>query len=187
MFEPTLYYPGTNIPRNANGLFYLPSNSQHVFGHGGNSKAFSTSFYVDRKERIGVLVLTNMKDESTFTPGIPEVIFGKYAHVENDINLENSSQWEGVYEPARLPRHGFSKVYGLFLRGHMKQSGSHDLRINNLYYSQLEPSVYKTEDDYGLYSLDVYSTHPQTKKCYLIHIQIYSTFLTINISSNGQE
>ncbi|MFK4996817.1 hypothetical protein ACI2OX_02585 [Bacillus sp. N9] len=44
MFEPTLYYPETNIPRVANGLFYLPSKSQHVYGHGGNSKAFSSSF-----------------------------------------------------------------------------------------------------------------------------------------------
>ncbi|MBS4207220.1 serine hydrolase domain-containing protein [Bacillus sp. FJAT-50079] len=164
MFEPTLYYPETNIPRIANGLFYLPSKSQHVYGHGGNSKAFSSSFYVDRKERIGVLVLTNMKDENTFTQGIPEIIFGEYAHDENDINLENSSQWKGIYEPARLPRHGFSKAYGLFLRGNTKQSGSHDLMINDLYYSQLEPSIYKTEDDFSMYSLDVYSKHPQTKK-----------------------
>ena len=164
MFEPTLYYPETNIPRAANGLFYLPSKSQHVYGHGGNSKAFSSSFYVDRKERIGVLVLTNIKDESTFTSGIPEIIFGEYAHVENDINLEDSSQWEGIYEPARLPRHGFSRVYGLFLRGNTEQSGAHDLMINDLSYSQLEPSIYKTEDGLSMYSLDVYSKHPQTKK-----------------------
>ena len=164
MFEPTLYYPETNIPRAANGLFYLPSKSQHVYGHGGNSKAFSSSFYVDRKERIGVLVLTNIKDESTFTSGIPEIIFGEYAHVENDITLENSSQWKGIYEPARLPSYGFSRVYGLFLRSNTKQSGAHDLMINDLSYSQLEPSIYKTEDDLNMYSLDVYSKHPQTKK-----------------------
>lgn len=164
MFEPTLYYPETNIPRAANGLFYLPSKSQHVYGHGGNSKAFSSSFYVDRNERIGVLVLTNMKDESTFTLGIPEVIFGEYAHAEKDINLENSSQWKGIYEPARLPRFGFGRVYGLFLRSNTKQSGPHNLMIKNLYYSQLEPSIYKTEDDSSMYSLDVYSKNPHTKK-----------------------
>nr|WP_172372423.1 serine hydrolase domain-containing protein [Sporosarcina jiandibaonis] len=164
MFEPTLYYPETDIPRVANGLFYLPSKSRHVYGHGGNSKAFSSSFYVDRKERTGVLVLTNMKDESTFTSGIPEIIFGEYAHVENDMNLENSSRWEGIYEPARLPRHGFSSVYGLFLRSHTKQSEAHDLMINDLSYSQLEPSIYKTEDDLNMYSLDVYSKHPLLKK-----------------------
>ena len=183
MFEPTLYYPETNIPRAANGLFYLPSKSQHVYGHGGNSKAFSSSFYVDRKERIGVLVLTNIKNESTFTPGIPEIIFGEYAHVENDINLENSSQWKGIYEPARLPQHGFSRVYGLFLRSHTKQSGAHDLMINDLSYSQLEPSIYKTEDDLNMYSLDVYSKHPQTKKMLsntysdLLYVPYYKHYL----------
>lgn len=163
MFEPTLYYPETNIPRVANGLFYFPSKSQHVYGHGGNSKAFSSSFYVDRKERIGVIVLTNIKDESTFTSGIPEIIFGEYAHVENDVNLENSSQWNGIYEPARLPRHGFSKVYGLILRGKTIQSGSNHLTMNDLHYSQIEPGIYKTEDSPSLYSLDVYSKHPQMK------------------------
>ncbi|WP_368505156.1 serine hydrolase domain-containing protein [Alkalihalophilus sp. As8PL] len=164
IFEPTLYYPETTIPRVANGLFYLPSKSQHVYGHGGNSKAFSSSFYVDRNERIGVLVLTNMKDESTFTSGIPELIFGEYSHVESDVILENASQWSGMYEPARLPSTGFSKVYGLFLRGKTEQSGSHQLIMNDFHYSQLEPGIYITEDGPSLYSLDVYSKHPQMKK-----------------------
>lgn len=183
MFEPTLYYQETNIPRVANGLFYLPSKSQHVYGHGGNSRAFSSSFYIDRKERIGVLVLTNMKDESTFTLGIPEIIFGEYAHVENDVNLENSSQWNGIYEPARLPSYGFSKVYGLFLRGTTKQSGANHLIMNGLHYSQLEPGIYKTEDGPSLYSLDVYSKHPQMKNVLsntysdLIYVPYYKHFI----------
>lgn len=164
MFEPTLYYPKTEIPRMANGLFYLPSESQYVFGHGGNSKAFSSSFYVNRKEQIGVLVLTNVKDESTFTLGIPEIIFGEYAHVQNKEYLENPSKWNGIYEPARLPRSGFSRVYGLFLRGQTKQSDSTELIANNWHYSQLEPGIYKTKDGPSLYSLDVYSEHPQMKK-----------------------
>ena len=163
MFEPTLFYPETTIPRGANGLFYLPSKSQHVYGHGGNSKAFSTTFYVDRKEQIGVLVLTNIKDEYTFTSGIPEIVFGKYEHVENDRKLEDSSQWEGIYESARLPSYGFGRVYGLLLRGHTKQSGAHDLMINDLSYSQLEPGIYKTEDDLNMYSLDVYSKYGEMK------------------------
>ncbi|MDV2884783.1 serine hydrolase domain-containing protein [Alkalihalophilus pseudofirmus] len=161
LFEPTLYYPGTTIPRIANGFFYLPSKSQHVYGHGGNSKAFSSSFYVDRNERTGVIVLTNIKNESTFTTGIPELIFGEYVHVENNGNLEESSKWNGVYEPARLPSSGFSKVYGLFLRGKTTQSESNHLAINGLQYTQLEPGIYKTEDSPSLYSLDVYSEHPQ--------------------------
>lgn len=183
MFEPTLYYPEINIPRVANGLFYLPSKSQHVYGHGGNSKAFSSSFYVDRKERIGVLVLTNIKDESTFTAGIPEIIFGEYEHGENEEKVEDSSQWKGIYEPARLPRHGFSRVYGLFLRSKTKQNGSHDLMVNDLKYSQLEPGIYRTEDGFSIHSLDLYSHHPQTKKMLsnmysdLLYVPYYKHFL----------
>jgi CubicO group peptidase (beta-lactamase class C family) len=182
MFEPTLFYPETNIPRAANGLFYLPSKSRHVYGQGGNSMAFSSSLYVDRKERIGVLVLTNVKDESTFTLGIPELIFGEYAHGENDVNLEKSSRWEGIYEPARLPRHGFSRVHGLFLRGQTKQSGAHGLMINDWSYSQLEPGIYKTADGLSMYSLDVYSENPQTKLLSnnysdLIYVPYYKHYL----------
>ena len=164
LFQPSLYYPESNLPRIANGLFFLPSNSEQVFGHGGNTIAFSSSFYVDRLERIGVLVLTNMANESTFTLGIPEIVFGEYTHIGNKTNLENSSEWNGIYEPARVPRHGFSKVYGLFLRSKAKQTDSHDLMMSDLYYSQAEPGIYITEDDFSAYALDVYSEHPQTKK-----------------------
>lgn len=163
MFEPTLYYPDTTIPRIANGLIYLPSKSQHVYGHGGNSKAFSSSFYVDRTERIGVIVLTNINNESTFTAGIPELIFGEYANAKYEGNAEDSSKWNGVYQPARLPSSGFSKVYGLLLRGKTTQSESNHLNIGGLHYTQLEPGIYKTKDSPSLYSLDVYSVHPQHK------------------------
>ncbi|WP_228551160.1 serine hydrolase domain-containing protein [Sporosarcina cascadiensis] len=164
LFEPTLYYPEIAIPRIANGLFYLPSKSGHVYGHSGNTKAFSSSFYVDRKEHTGVLVLTNSENESTFTAGIPELVFGDYTHSENDSSLEDSSRWKGIYEPARVPRHGFSKVYGLFVRSHTKQSGLHDVRTNGLSYSQLEPGIYHTENDFSMYSMDVYSVGPQSGK-----------------------
>src|SRR5699024_10807865 len=63
LFEPSLFYPETEIPRFANGLFHLPSKSGGVYGHGGNSKAFSSAFYVNRQEQTGVIVLTNVANE----------------------------------------------------------------------------------------------------------------------------
>lgn len=159
LLEPTLYYPGTDIPRIANGLFFLPSASGQVFGHGGNTFAFSSSFYVDRQADTGVVVVTNMAGESTFTLGIPEIIFGDYKHKEGHRALEASSKWAGIYEPARMPRHGFSKVYGLFLRSEAEPSSAHELTMNDLRYSQAEPGIYLTEDDFSAYALDVYSEH----------------------------
>lgn len=164
MFEPTLYYADTDIPRIAHGLFYLPAESNSVYGHGGNSKAFSASFYVDRKEQTGVIVLANIANESTFTAGIPEIIFGEFHIPESDSSLETSSKWEGIYEPARLPHHGFSKIYGLFLRSETKQHGPNSLNINDTYYTQLAPGIYKTTDDFSMYSLDIYSSQSQTEK-----------------------
>jgi len=54
--------------------------------------------------------------------------------------------------------------------------------INNLNYSQLEPSVYRTEDDFSMYSLDVYSKNPQRKllsNTYsdLVYVPYYKHFL----------
>lgn len=165
MFEPTLYYPKTNIPRMANGLFYLPSENEHVYGHGGNTIAFSSSFYVDRKDRTGVVVLTNMANESTFTLGIPDIVFGEYTYVGKDpTKLENSANWNGFYEPARVPHRGFSKIYKLFLRGKVKQADSYHLTTNGSYYSQVEPGIYITKDVFSAYALDVYSESPQMKK-----------------------
>lgn len=183
LFQPSLYYPESNLPRIANGLFFLPSNSEQVFGHGGNTIAFSSSFYVNRLARTGVLVLTNTANDSTFTYGIPELIFGEYTHIGNHTNLENSSEWNGIYEPARVSHHGFSKVYGLFLRSKAKQAGSHDLVMNDLYYSQAEPNIFITKDDVSAYALDVYSKHPQTQKMIssaqtdLLYVPIYKHFL----------
>ncbi|WP_376869353.1 serine hydrolase domain-containing protein [Bhargavaea changchunensis] len=156
---PTLYYPGTNVPRMANGLVSLPSESGQVFGHGGNTVAFSSSFYVDRQAGTGVLVMTNMANERTFTLGIPEIVFGK-PHKENPSTLEDSSKWAGIYEPARVPRHGFSKVYGLLLRSKSEQAEAHDLTMNGLRYSQTGPGMYLTGDDFSAYAIDVYSEHP---------------------------
>lgn len=163
-FEPSLYYPETTIPRMANGLYFLPSPSAQVFGHGGNTVAFSASLYVDRFAQKGALVLTNMANESAFTLGIPEMIFGKYTQTETHDNLEDSSKWIGIYEPARVSRHGFSKVYGLFLRGKVKQSETHNLMMHDVVYRQLKPGVYTTEDDYSSYAVEAYSQLPQSKK-----------------------
>jgi CubicO group peptidase (beta-lactamase class C family) len=164
LFQPSLYYPDTNVPRIANGLFFLPSQSGQVFGHGGNTRAFSSSFYMDRQTRTGVLVMTNMAYESTYTLGIPDIVFGEYKHKERPNTLEDSSKWEGIYEPARVSQHGFSKVYGLLLRSKSEPAGEHDLTMNGVYYSQAEPGVYLTEDDFSAYAVDVYSGHSGNEK-----------------------
>ncbi|MFC0230262.1 serine hydrolase domain-containing protein [Bhargavaea ullalensis] len=161
LFLPSLYYPGTDVPRIANGLFFLPSASGLTFGHGGNTLAFSSSIYMDRAEGTGVLVLTNMANETSLTLGIPELVFGRERPQGSDMTLQNASKWGGLYEPARVPRHGFSKFYGLLLRSKAEPAGAHGLTMNGLRYTQTEPGVFVTEDDFSAFALDVYSAGPE--------------------------
>lgn len=162
-FHTSLVYPNTELSRIVNGLFSLPSTNGQAVGHGGNTISFSSSVYLDRRKGIGVLVLTNVANDMIFTLGIPEVVFGKYIQIENEITLENSAKWAGVYESARAPYDGFSKIYRLFLRSKAEPVNSYDIMMNDVYYSQVEPGVFVTKDDYSAYAIDVYSEHPHYK------------------------
>lgn len=183
MFEPTAYYPGTNIPRMAHGLFYLPAQT-HVYGHGGNTMAFSSSLYIDRENELGVLAMTNQWNERNFCLGIPELIFGRLEHITSEENLENSSLWEGIYQPARMSYHGFSKLFGLLHRSTAKQQGKHELIVDNFSYIQHNPGIYVTKDDFSIYSLDVYSTHPTFGK---ILSSTYNDLIQIPLWRHGLE
>lgn len=156
-FSPTNFFPGTDVPRIAHGLFSLPAEMA-VYGHGGNTLSFTSSFYLDRNNQVGTIVWTNQALETTFSLGIPEIVFGNKTWEQT--SLVDSSVWEGRYQPARLPYHGFSKVYGMFQRTKVTQDGEHHLVTNGLSYVQQSPHVYTTEDDFSAYSVDVYMEHP---------------------------
>lgn len=163
LFEPTLYFPGTDIPRIAHGFFALPAQNQ-VYGHGGNTMAFTSSMYFDRESRLGVLVMTNQAHEENFCLGIPEIVFGRPELSISDGPLEDSSMWTGIYQPARMPYHGFTKIYGLLNRVSVKHQGEHDLLSNKIPYIQQSPGIYMTKGEFGIYSRDIYSRHPRFKK-----------------------
>ena len=178
MFKPTEYFPNTRIPRIAHGLFSMPSQSK-VYGHGGNTMAFSSSMYLNREKQIGVLVMTNQWAEENFCLGIPDIVFSKTEYMEAEQFLESSSIWKGIYQPARLPYHGFSKIYGLLNRTKVETQGKYKLKTNKFYYSQYGPGIYVNNENYCIYSLDVYSIHPRFKKILssaytdLIYIPLY--------------
>lgn len=166
LFETSLYYPNSTIPRIANGLFYLPApaESGFVFGHGGNTIAFTSSVYVNREEKLGTIVMTNLANDITFTLGIPELVFGKYKPEKADSVVEDVEQWRGVYELARAPHHGFSQFYKLFLRTKVNVSDDHKLNVNNHIYRQIEDGVYVDEDAFSAYAIDVYYEHEEMGK-----------------------
>lgn len=186
-FQPTAYYPETNVPRMAHGLFALPAKEE-VYGHGGNTMAFSSSIYIDRESGLGVLVMTNQLGEENFCCGIPELIFGRPEdRMLDEGALEDPTIWEGIYQPVRLPYHGFTKFYGLLNRGSTKKQGAYGLVANKHSYKQQAPGIYTTEDDFSIYSQDIYWTHPDSGKILssiytdLIHIPFWRHLLEMGI------
>jgi len=160
LFQPTDFFPATDTPRMAHGLFFLPAEKE-VFGHGGNTLAFSSSMYVSRESRLGVIVMTNQANENNFSLGIPDLIFGKPRFSSQGEYLESSAAWAGIiYQPARMSYHGFSKVYGLANRFMAKQNGQHNLMANGILYTQQSPGIYRTDEEFSMYSYDRYSVHP---------------------------
>lgn len=159
LFQPTDSFPETDIPRMAHGLFSLPAKIE-VFGHGGNTIAFSSSLYLSRENQVGVIVMTNQANEINFTLGIRELIFGKPEFSRQVQNLEDSASWTGIYQVARMPYHGFSKIYGMANRAIVKQNGQHNLKTNGVIYTQQQPGIYMTDEEFSMYSRDMYSVHP---------------------------
>ena len=159
LFQPTDFFLATDTPRMAHGLFSLPAEIE-VFGHGGNTIAFSSSLYLSRENRLGVIVMTNQANETNFGLGIPDLIFGKPKFSSLEEYLESSAAWAGIYQPARMPYHGFSKIYGLANRATIKQHGQHNLMANSILYTQQNPGIYMTEEEFSIYSYDRYSVHP---------------------------
>lgn len=158
LFEPTDHFPGTNIPRMAHGFFSIPAASQ-IYGHSGNTIAFSASLYFDREQRLGCLVLTNQAGDSTYCFGIPELVFGELTPTTNQTVLENSAIWTGIYRPARASFNGFSKLSGLFSSGVVKQHGEHDLINKGNTFLQQTPGIYLAAEGYSMFSRDTYSLH----------------------------
>ena len=116
IFEPTSYYNGDMIPRNAHGFWYLPYG-EGVWGHGGNTGGYSATLTLDPKSGKGLVVMTNEVGETYFCYGLPEQYFGRYQLWEE--GLKGSSQVirhediSGVYTNARSH---FNKGYGRILK-----------------------------------------------------------------------
>lgn len=160
LFQPSAFYPGTNIPRILHGFLSLPAETE-TFGHSGNTLSFTSSIYLSRENRLGVLVMTNQSNETNFSFGIPELVFGKPDFSDEVKNLENSAPWTGIYQAARMPHHGFSKMYGLANRFSVKQNGQYNLMTNGVLYTQQHPGIYSNKEEFSMYGRDVYSVHPE--------------------------
>lgn len=83
MFEITQYYGDTDHPRNAHG-FLVTNYENPVYGHSGNTNAFTSNLLIDIEEDIGYVVMSNEAQEVTYNFLLAETIFGEYDESENN-------------------------------------------------------------------------------------------------------
>lgn len=78
LYSPSLMYSGTDAPRFCHGFMtYLTDNETQIVGHGGNTSSCSSYLYIDLKNGVGTVIMTNQYGETAFNSGIPEKVFGE--------------------------------------------------------------------------------------------------------------
>lgn len=107
MMSATSYFSGSDVPRNAHGLWKLPYGSD-TYGHGGNTQCCSSYITFDPVRQIGCVVMTNQGSEKYFNGELFESIYG-----ENDRqSFESKNVKQGLYHPARTVLTGHFRIMG---------------------------------------------------------------------------
>lgn len=111
MLTATSYYGDSDVPRNHHGL-WAGAHAVDTLGHGGNTNSCSAQLSVDPVSKVGVVVITNQMGESTFTGGIPSLVFGEYANSERVKNagITERDDISGSYVNRRGFFKGFPKL-----------------------------------------------------------------------------
>lgn len=105
LFSPSLYYEGTDIPKNCHGFWAFQSYGTSVIGHNGNTAGCSSSLLLDMENHVGIVIQTNQYAEQIYNMEMPELLFGKYEGTGLD--------YAGPVMAARTIFHGPLKLYRL--------------------------------------------------------------------------
>ena len=119
LFQPTLYYEGTDIPRCCHGLWMIPYEKP-VYGHGGNTAGCSAYILLSPEDNLGMAVMTNQSGEEQYNLHMPELLFGKFD--ESEYFNEKRELPTGIYKPGRTILTGPIKLYNISFLGFDDQS-----------------------------------------------------------------
>ncbi len=109
MLSPSSYYADGKTARNCHG-FWTDQFSVPVLWHNGGTLGSTSWFAFDPVSDIGVVILTNQSNESTYTCGILPKVFGNYPY---EVYTDNTTDISGIYVNARSCFHGYAKPYSL--------------------------------------------------------------------------
>ena len=105
MISASSFFGDTDIPKNAHGFWAIPVGT-NTLGHGGNTQGCSANLVFDADKKIGCVVMTNCRYETTFNNDMLELIFG-----EINWNASISSDMpNGLVRSARTILEGRYKI-----------------------------------------------------------------------------
>lgn len=118
LFTPSLYYEGTDVPRNYHGFWSEEFFGTRIIGHGGNTAGCSSYLLMDLENRIGMVIQTNQCAEEIYNMKMPELLFGSYEGT--------NSGYTDLAKPARSISRGPLKLSGLIALIATSKSDSED-------------------------------------------------------------
>ena len=96
MFSPSLTFPGTDIDYNNHGFWSHEYNVQ-ALGHGGNTIMNSAYLLIDPVSGVGLVIMANQANESTYTFGLPQMVFGQMGQMVSGEGREDAEEISGLY------------------------------------------------------------------------------------------
>lgn len=133
------------FPRNAHG-FWEGLYAVDVLGHAGNTDSFSSNFIFSKDNKLGVIIMTNQKNEVALNYGLPTLLFGEYLPANGNQAMPNVQNHEGSYYWARQPYKGFSKLYGALNSTNIEVTEPNRMNAFGTTYEQIAPSLYQSTD-----------------------------------------
>ena len=134
------------LPRNAHG-FWKGLYAVDVVGHAGNTDSFTSNFIFSKENRLGLIIMTNQKNEVELSYGLPTLLFGEYSSANRNQAMPNVQQHEGNFYWARQPYKGFGKLYGALNVTKIEVTESNSINAFGTTYEQIVPFLYKSTDD----------------------------------------
>lgn len=133
------------LPRNAHG-FWEGLYAVDVLGHAGNTDSFSSNFIFSKDNKLGVIIMTNQKNEVALSYGLPTLLYGEYSPANENQSMPHVQKHEGSYYFARQPYKGFSKLYGALNITNIEITEPNRMNAFGVTYEQIAPSLYQSTD-----------------------------------------
>lgn len=134
------------FPRNAHG-FWEGLYAVDVLGHAGNTDSFSSNFIFSKENKLGLIIMTNQKNEVELSYGLPTLLFGEHLPASGHQAIPNVQKQTGSYYWARQPYKGFTKLFGALNITNIEVTETNRMNAFGGTYEQIVPFLYKSTDD----------------------------------------